>query len=116
MTPYPRESLHGNGNGTGEKILAERRFTLLEAGQVDHSRRITQLERGHASLERRTARLLTLAKPAPPPPLSASNPWLTLAKQAAQSAGQWIGGILAMAYVMHGGDLLTALQTLLKFF
>lgn len=94
-----------NGHGAvAEAVKIERRFTVLELGQADHSRRIMELE---------------VASHLPPPAqqpsgLTASRPWLGLLSQAAQSAGQWLGGILAMAYVLKGGDALTALQALLK--
>jgi len=41
--------------------------------------------------------------------------WTIFLKPIATSAGQWAGGILAMAYVMKGGDLITGLSTLAKF-
>lgn len=45
-----------------------------------------------------------------------SPKWLPLLKSIGNSAGQWAGGVLAMAYVLKGGDLITAIQTLLKLF
>lgn len=118
---------HGNGmNGHGsmEAIASERRFTLLEVGLSDHSRRISALEGGHRELESHVRRrdrsldkLISDRRSQQAQPQSAtSKAWKVLLSQAAQSAGQWIGGILAMAYVMKGGDALTALQTLAKLF
>lgn len=40
----------------------------------------------------------------------------TYLRPIAASAGQWAGGILAMAYVAKGGDAGTALAMLLKLF
>jgi hypothetical protein len=98
-----------NGHGAvAEAVTMERRFTLLEVGQADHSRRITALEDGR--------HILSPPPPAAPSGLTGSRPWLALLSQAAGSAGQWMGGILAMAYVLKGGDALTALQALVKLF
>jgi hypothetical protein len=60
-----------------------------------------------------------LRRSTPSTEASASTPlnkWTLFLKPVATSAGQWAGGVLAMAYVMKGGDLLTAFQTLLKLF
>lgn len=55
----------------------------------------------------------------PKPADSSITPLLkfgTYLKPIAASAGQWAGGILAMAYVAKGGDAGTALAMLLKLF
>lgn len=39
---------------------------------------------------------------------------LSFLRPAIFSGANWAGGVLAMAYVLKGGDLVTALQTLLK--
>ena len=40
--------------------------------------------------------------------------WKGLLKVVASSFGQWAGGLLAMAYAAKGGDLITALEKLVK--
>lgn len=105
--------LNGHG-GVAEAVLTEHRITKLEAGQQDHSRRLRALEASRARQERHRP---------PSPPGRDSSPqnspvisklWMALLSQAVKSASQWIGGILALAYVLKGGDILTALQALAK--
>lgn len=87
--------------------------------------REAQLRQGEALREilRLQREILTLLKKGP----SSSNTpsaskeatlphWQVLLRPALTSAGQWAGGILAMAYVARGGDAGTALQMLLKLF
>lgn len=49
--------------------------------------------------------------PTSPEPTPAMK-WTNLSKLFATSAGKWAGGILAMAWVYKGGDMITAMETL----
>ena len=72
--------------------------------------RETQLRHGQL-LDRIAEAIAALRTSSSAPPMSGAS-WMPIAK----GAGQWAGGILAMAYVARGGDLGTALQLLLKLF
>lgn len=45
-----------------------------------------------------------------------SKMWPILLQQIAANGGKWAAGLLAMAYVAKGGDIMTGLQTLLRFY
>jgi len=96
--------MNGHGAAVAEAVLMERRFLYLEVGQADHSRRITALEKGSRSPKGESKAS----------ELTASRMGFALLSKVAGSGAQWIGGILAMAYVLKGGDVLTALQALLR--
>lgn len=99
-----------------EDSAVERRFTLLEVAIEDHARRLERLE---AAPSPSSSRKNSGGSEFPASTVK-SPPGGTLVRlavsQAAQCAGQWVGGLLALAYVMRGGDLMTALQALAKLF
>lgn len=108
-------SSHGNGmNGhaaVAEAVLTERRLTRLEVGQDEHSRRVTALELGHATV---LSRLEAIQQPKSSKGEQQPHLSRALLMQAASSAGMWMGSILAAAYVATGGNALTALKELAK--
>lgn len=85
----------------------------LREAQAHQGAQLTEILRGQRELRG----LLKVSTPKPD--ASNTTPLLkfgTYLKPIASSAGQWAGGILAMAYVAKGGDAGTALAMLLRLF
>lgn len=119
--------MNGYGSSLADAIVLERRFLRLETSHIDQERRLGTLERTQQDIERGNLRrdrdiekLKTAARgsrdKASPPPSANAQMIAPILMQVARSAGQWIGGLLAMRYVLNGGDALTALQSLAKLF
>jgi len=79
----------------------------LREAQILHGEMLREILR----LQRLTLRPSRSPEPAAP---SLSMKWSFFLKQVATSGGQWAGGIMAMAYVARGGDLMTGIKSLME--
>src|SRR5688572_23928048 len=73
----------------------------------------SEAERRNAERLKLIIRLLKEPKSAPPLPTVRKKLGLTLVKEAVSAFAQYAASLLTLAYILRGGDLMTALEKLL---
>jgi hypothetical protein len=73
---------------------------------------IRETQLAHGQLIQAIAAGMARPRAASIPPTPSRESWMKIAA----GAGQWAGGVLALAYLLRGGDLATAMALLQKLF